>query len=310
MLNRALQFALSMLFPLVTFGSAMSAQSTISATASPVELVRQTVNNEIKTNSDSEKFMFCDHKKTPQGNETKLLVETTEATAGLVIAKNGQPLTEDQQKQELGRVQRFVQNPDELKKKAKKEKEDEEHTIEIMKALPEAFLYEYAGTEPGRAGTGKAGDTLVRLNFHPNAAYNPPSHVEQVLGGMKGYLLIDATQHRIARIDGTLFRDVDFGWGFLGRLNDGGHFLVEQGDECEGHWELTHMNLNFQGKILMVKSLTINSDEVFTDFRKVPSDLTFAKGVDMLVEQRASMDQKSMDPKSMDQRSANGAGSN
>ncbi len=305
MLNRASQFALCMLLPLAALGSPMSAQSTISPTASPVELVRQTVNNEIKMNSDNAKFMFCDHKKTPQGDETKLLVETTQAMAGLVIAKNGQPLTEDQQKQELGRVQRFVQNPDELKKKAKKEKEDEEHTIEIMKALPDAFIYEYAGAEQGSSGVGKAGDTLVRLNFHPNPAYNPPSHIEQVLVGMKGYLLIDARQHRIARIDGTLFRDVDFGWGFLGRLNDGGHFLVEQGDEGEGHWELTHMNLNFQGKILMVKSLTINSDEVFTDFRKVPSDLTFAKGVDMLVEQRASMD-----PKNMDQKSANGAGSN
>jgi hypothetical protein len=305
MLIRVPQFALSMLLPVLALGSTLASQSTISAAASPVDLVRETVQNEIKTNSDGEKFMFCDHKKTPQGNETKLIVETTVATAGLVIAKNGQPLTEDQQKQELQRVQRFVNNPDELKKKANKEKEDQQHTIQIMKALPDAFLYEYEGAEAGKTGMGKAGDTLVRLNFHPNPAYNPPSHVEQVLVGTKGYLLIDATQHRIARIDGTLFRDVDFGWGFLGRLNDGGHFLVEQGDEGGGHWELTHMNLNFQGKILLVKTLTINSDEVFTDFHKVPSDLTFAKGVDMLLEQRASMDQKNTD-----QKSANGAGSN
>jgi len=55
---------------------------------------------------------------------------------------------------------------------------------------------------------------LVRLKFRPNPKYSPPSHVEQILTGLEGYLLIDADQHRIAKIDGTLGKEVGFGWEF------------------------------------------------------------------------------------------------
>ena len=62
----------------------------------------------------------------------------------------------------------------------------------------------------------------MKLKFKPNPAYKPPSHVEQVLTGMQGELLIDKETRRLARIDGTLFQEVTFGWGILGHLNKGG----------------------------------------------------------------------------------------
>jgi hypothetical protein len=36
------------------------------------------------------------------------------------------------------------------------------------------------------------------------------------------------------------------------------------------------------GKILLFKSLSLISDEVLSDFRKMPENLTFAQGVQML----------------------------
>jgi len=100
--------------------------------------------------------------------------------------------------------------------------------------------------------------------------------------GMKGTVLIDKGAERIAKINGTLFRDVTFGWGILGHLDRGGNFLVEQADVGDGAWEITHIQLNFTGKIMMVKSLTIKSDESLSDFQRVPNDTTFAKAVDLL----------------------------
>jgi hypothetical protein len=99
---------------------------------------------------------------------------------------------------------------------------------------------------------------------------------------MEGYLLIDASAKRIARIDGTLFRDVSFGWGIIGHLDKGGHFRVQQAEVGDGHWDLSAMSLKMTGKILVFKSLNMVSDEVFTDFQRVPKDLTFAKAVEML----------------------------
>jgi len=275
---------------LLTVSAASVAQTLSHQLAlNPQELVRRTVENEIKANTDGAKFMFRDRKQTPRGSETKLLVETQQATAGLVIARNDHPLNTEELQSEKARVQRFIDNPSELARKADREKEDTEHTIQIMRALPDAFVYEADGAEPGRNGIGKSGDELVRLQFRPNPHYHPPSHVEQVLTGMEGYLLIDARQNRIAKIDGTLFKDVEFGWGFLGRLDHGGRFIVEQGDEGEGQWEITRMNLGFHGKILLVKSLAIQSEEVFSEFHRVPSDLTFEQGLRMLEAQQGDL---------------------
>jgi hypothetical protein len=256
-------------------------------TDSPVELVRKTVENEIKPANDRVKFMFIERKESPRGSQTKLLVETREAMAGMVIAINDRPLNPEQRQAEIARIERFVKNPDELKKKIRDEKDDAERTARIMKALPDAFLYQSDGTEVGKEGLGKPGDELVRLKFRPNPRYNPPSRVEQVLTGMEGTLLIDANQHRLARIDGKLVKEVGFGWGILGHLNPGGHFQVDQSDVGQNRWEVTHMDLAFTGKVLVFKSLNIRSNEVYSDFRPAPPNLTFAQAVDLLKKEEA-----------------------
>lgn len=253
---------------------------------SPVELVRRTVQNEIganiSANGSSAKFMFQDRKETGRGSETKLIVETRDAMAGLLIAINDQPLTPQQRRAEDERVDRFVKDPEELRKRERQEKDDADRIGRIMQALPDAFIYEFAGTEASTGGVGRAGDPLVRLEFRPNPSYEPPSHVEQVLTGMQGFLLIDQDKCRIAKIDGTLQKEVGFGWGILGHLDRGGRFLVEQADVGRGDWEITHMDLAFTGKVLLFKSINIKSSEYETDFHPVPSGLTFAQGLELL----------------------------
>lgn len=256
---------------------------------SPVDLVRKAVQNEIASNTGvGQHFMFKDERKTPQVSETKLMVETRDATAGLLVMQNGHPLSPQQQQDEDARLAGYMQNSQELRKKRKQEKEDAEHTERILRALPDAFIYERAGTEQGRQGLGAAGDELLRLNFRPNPDYNPPSHVEQVLTGMYGHLLIDTQQNRLAEIDGTLQREVGFGWGILGHLNPGGRFFVQQSDVGSRQWEVSHMELSFTGKILFVKKLSIHSSDTFSDFHPVPPDLTFAQGVELLKKQAAA----------------------
>jgi hypothetical protein len=258
-------------------------QETLASHPDPGELVRKAVRNEIKAASDDTgRFMFRGTKTTPKGSTTKIYVETKEGTAGLVVAYNGKPLTPDQRRAEEARVERFLNNPNELKKKRNQEREDEQRTLRIVRAIPDAFLFEYAGEEQGTAGIGRAGDPLVRFKFRPNPRYQPPSRVEQVLTGMQGFVLVDAARYRIASIDGTLFRDVSFGWGILGHLDRGGHFLVQQQEIEENRWDISRMSLDLTGKILLVKNLAMRSTEVFSGFKKVPPDLTFAQALELL----------------------------
>jgi hypothetical protein len=279
-------FRLALAFPLML--AAVSAASWAQTPqVPPVELVRRTVNNETKPDRDSMKFMFRDEKKTLRGSQTRMIVESNQAMVGLTIANDGKPLSPDEREAEWQRVQRFIDDPEELLKKQEKEKEEEERTARIVKALPDAFLYEYGEASVGTRGIGKEGHPLMRLNFRPKPDYDPPSHVEQVLTGMQGYLLIDTKEGRIAKIDGTLIKEVGFGWGILGHLDKGGRFMVEQGDEGHGQWELIHMILKFTGKVLLFKSLNIETDERFSEFKPVSRDLSFAQGVEMLKKEAA-----------------------
>jgi hypothetical protein len=244
------------------------------------ELVRLTVANEVAgADHETVRHMFRSRRQTPKGSQTRLYVETNDAMAAVLIAINDQPLTPAQRQGDADHLAWLVNNPDQLRKKKAHEKEDAERTLRIVKALPDAFRYEYAGAQNNEAG---AGARLVQLNFRPDPAYSPPSRVEQVLTGMEGYLLIDTVCRRIARIDGTLFKDVTFGWGIIGHLDKGGHFRVWQRDLGDGTWDITEMDLRITGKLLFFKSLSMISDEVFSGFRRVPDNLTFAQGVELL----------------------------
>ena len=254
----------------------------------PDELVRSAVANEIKSTNQAAKYMFRQRKETPSGSQTKLMVETRDAMVGMVVANNDHPLSLDERRGEYGRIQRFVDDPAELDRKRKREKDDSERVRSILKALPDAFLYEYDGTDTGKPAMGEPGEPLVRLKFHPNPKYEPPTRVEQVLAGMQGIVLIDTHTQHIARIDGTLFQDVAFGWGILGHLDRGGHFLVNQTDIGDNNWAISRMELAFTGKLLLFKSLNIRSTEIYSDFHPVPPDLTFAQGVQLLRKQMDS----------------------
>ena len=270
--------------------------------ASCLALVRSAVANEVAASNDNSKHMFRSRKQTPQGSQTRLYVETREAMAGMTISHNDKPLTSDQLEGEKNRLAGLVSDPEQLRRKHLQEQENAERTLRIVKALPNALLYQYDGEENGTATLGERGGRLVRLRFTPNPAYQPPSHVELILVGMQGFLVIDPATRRIALIDGTLFKEVGFGWGILGHLDKGGHFLVEQRDVGNGCWEISRLSLSLTGKIFLFKNLSYRSDEVFSDFRSIPPDTTFAQGVQMLTEEaklaqiRSSVTLKSQSP--------------
>ena len=230
--------------------------------------------------------MFRQRREAPNGSQIELLVETRDAMAGMIIANNDVPLTAEQRAAECARMDRFVKDPAELEKKRASEKENVERITKIVKALPDAFLYEYDGTETGDREVAGTGEPLVRLKFKPNPKYDPPSRVEQVLTGMEGKVFVDTKQRRIAKIDGTLVKEVGFGWGILGHLDPGGRFLVNQADVEGGNWEVTRMELKITGKVLLFKSLNFNSTKTYSDFHPAPPDLSFADGVELLKKQQ------------------------
>ena len=243
----------------------------------PQELVRRAAKNEIKATDYHQYFMYRDHVDYKTHSITKEVIETPQGGLGTTIAINGQPLTPDQRAKDNQKLEKFAKDPEARRKQLLASKEDDQRDQLMLTSLPDAFLYTYAGTEQGPNGT-----ELVHLTFKPNPSFNPPNHETRVYEGMQGDMLVDRKAMRLAKIDGTLFKDVDFGWGILGRLYRGGKFYIEQRDVGGGRWETVRQTLQFNGKILMIKPLTIYSSETATDFRPVPANLTVAQALDLL----------------------------
>jgi hypothetical protein len=271
---------------LLAFSAPAAVAGESSRPPAAAELMREVVQNEIKAASDpSARVTFRGVKATPKGSATKLYVETRQATAGEVVAYNGQPLNAAQRSAEEARIERFINNPAELKKKCEQDHETAERTLRIMRALPEALLFEYGGEEHGSETVGRAGVRLLKLTFRPKPGYEPPSHLEEVLTGLQGFVLVDPLQMRLASIDGTLFKDVAFGWGVLGHLNRGGHFVVQQQNLGDALWQVSSVTTIFTGKMLMLKGINVNSAEVFSDFQPIPAELSLVQALELMKHQ-------------------------
>ena len=243
----------------------------------PLELVRQAARNEIKASDAQYYAMFKDTTQYKDHSITKEILRTKDGGLATTLLINGRPLSAEERKKDDEKLAKFANDPAARRKRRDSNKEDDKRAETMLTSLPDAFLYTYVGTERGPNG-----DELVHLKFRPNPNFSPPNHETAVYQGMEGDMLIDRNAMRIAKIDGTLFKDVDFGWGILGKLYKGGKFRIVQRDVGGGHWEEVEETLQFNGKILMIKPLTIWSTETMTDFQPVPSDLTVAQALDML----------------------------
>jgi len=264
------EFCMRLLFPCLCAIFAVSAvchaQAPISdhSAVDPLKIVRDTSYNELRAANDGHPFRYRTHKIDDGKSSVKLVVETRDGDMSRLIESDDKPLDADANQKELARLNHLRDNPDEQARKHKREQADSGHEDEMIKLLPQAFVYTYVGMVPGPNGP------CYRLKFEPNSAFTPPDRQAEVYHGMAGEIWIDQAQQRMVKLDAHLVSDVNFGYGFLGRLFQGGTILVEQKDVGEHHWETTHERLDLSGKILMVKALRINTTEDSSDFQPVP----------------------------------------
>lgn len=234
------------------------------------DLLRQAIANEnIGAREDYRAWM--DRLQKPRGSVTKLMVNTPQGILSRTVAFNDRALTPEERQQDDERINRLL-NPAMMLDKARKQHEDQQHVERLLLALPDAFRCEYAAVHD---------DRNLRLECSPNPHFSAPNYESQVLQGMKAVILIDREEKRIARIEGTLFRDVNFGWGVLGRLNRGGCIEITQSKVAGKHWGITRIQLMFEGRVVVVKPLKIEEAETSWDYRLVPR-MTVAQALEFL----------------------------
>src|SRR5215468_11491145 len=85
----------------LTISTSLRSQESKPLQITPSDLVREAIAQEVSAASQSQtKHMFRSRRQTPKGSQTHLYVETNDAMAGMLIAVNDQPLSQQQQQAE------------------------------------------------------------------------------------------------------------------------------------------------------------------------------------------------------------------
>lgn len=260
----------------------LSLAATCPAQASyPQQLVQQVVNNEISANqNDHTHWMFRDADKTPEKNVVKLVIETADGSVSKTILTNDRPLTAEEQQQDQAKMQKVVSDPAVRDRQRRNSAHDDKQAIALMRMLPNAFIW----TEVGRS------NGEVTLNFKPNPAFQPPTYASRVFAAMAGEMVFDVKQNRLKVLSGTLSQPVEFGWGVLGKLKQGGTFHIVRSEVDPGKWEITQTHVHIEGHALFFKSISEQEDEHTSNYKLTPAHLTLQQAAQMLNDTTAEKD--------------------
>jgi hypothetical protein len=257
----------------VVTGAQHSSPSAAPLPNDPNQYVREMVQHELEAeDKDHSHWRYHLHKEDDAGAYDRDVIETKEGSIARTVLINGQPLTVEQRSRDEERMKKLVGDPDERARREKRTKQDEEKYRELLKAIPDAFIFKYEGSE----------GNLLRISFTPNPHYSPPTRELTVYHSMAGSLWVDRPAMRLAIIEGRLMEDVRFGWGILGHLDKGGTFKVVQKNVGDNHWDAVSVDLNLQGRAIIFKTLNIRQKQVLSEYRRVPDNLTIAGAYEIL----------------------------
>lgn len=240
-------------------------------------LVETALGNELRAAQDGSHLMRYRLRKTsPRLTTTKEICETRDGDVARLISTNDGPLSADDEQKEVARLQELLGDPGRQRRRKQAEDTDAGRALKVLRALPTAFDYQYAGSS--ERPTGK----VERFTFMPRPNFSPPDLETQVLTSMAGEIWIDPARQRVVRLEGHILQDVDFGWGILGRLNHGGWIVIEQAEVGEGQWRIVHFQMAMSGRVFF-KSRTFDTMEEATEFKPLPAGMDYRTAVQTLL---------------------------
>jgi hypothetical protein len=238
----------------------------------PQMLVREVVYNELRDHDTHGFWRYWIEQHTQDNLRLEEEVETADGLVTRVLETNGRPLDAESQKEEQARLEKLANSPQELASHRKNYLEYEKHIALVMSMLPDAHVFEYADDENG----------CHHLLYRPNPAYVPRTVEARVLHAMSGDLWIDARFRRLARLDGHLDENVDFGFGLVGRLDKGGWFRMQRTQVSPTEWKTRELEVHLSGRAFVLKTIGRETSELRGGFVAVPAGITLAQGMSIL----------------------------
>jgi hypothetical protein len=200
-----------------------------------------------------------------KGNQVRDVIESKDGTVARLILKDGKPLTEEQDKAERQRLNNMIDSPAAYAKHVKNGESEKAMADKLVPLMADAMINTYT---PGQPQSGRNGGALeIVLDYKPNPKFDPPNTEAQALTGLEGRVWIDAKTRYVVRMEGTIARGVNFGWGMLAHIYPGGKVEMNQTNVGGNRWIFTDFSMQLNVRALMVKRLDIRSSAKTSNYQ-------------------------------------------
>ena len=240
------------------------------------QLVREVVYNELHDHQSHGYWRYWVERHTAKETRHEEQIETAEGPVSWLTLTDGCPVSVEVQQEEQSRLQHLLTSPAEQARHQQEYEEDEKRIGRVLALLPDAFLYNYAGQENGS----------YKLIFKPNPDYPAHTIEARIFHAMGGEIWVDARMKRLVRLDAHVQDNLDFGYGFLGRLYKGGWFQIVRTQAGPNDWKTARLEVHIMGRAL-VKSFAKETSEERGGFAPVPACMNLAQGMAMLQQTEA-----------------------
>lgn len=113
------------------------------------------------------------------------------------------------------------------------------------------------------------GRDAIVLTFKPRKDAKPRTREGRLARGFAGQIWIDEQAREVARVNAMAVDDLSFGYGMLGRLNEGATVTVLRKAIDDSLWLPVSIRFNGEGRALLFRKLTINFALDWFDYRRV-----------------------------------------
>lgn len=196
------------------------------------------------------------------------------------IAKNGKPLSPNEEADETKRIEKRVREIEkreaEKAKKAQKEREVAQDTAgspdsERGQRISIADVLKASKLVNPRRERFRGRDVIV-FDFEPLPGYKPKKDFEKFFGKTAGAIWVDATDKQVARVEARLVESYKVAGGLLASLKEGATFVLEQDRVNNEIWLPSRADINLGVKVLLVKGINVNSTVTYGNYKRFNVD--------------------------------------
>lgn len=251
---------------------------------SPTDLIRKAIANAgasfertrewTYTRESFEKTFDNSGKPIDQQSKTEELVYAYGRPIEKLIAKNGKPLSSQDEEKERARIEKLTAKwatesveirKTNLNETAQKERKDSAFLNEV----PDAYTFKLTGEEAVN------GRPAWIFDVNPRSDFRPKQSRAAMLSKFKGRVWVDQGDIRISRVECESIDTVSFGY-FIARVQKGAHLSLFQARMEPNVWLMQRFKVRFDARLGLIKMFHKEFEQVSNNFRRfsVQSSIT------------------------------------